>query len=217
MEMKKHYGFFAMLRRSRYIKRWCLMRSANEESVSEHAYETAVIAHALAMIGKKIYGKELNAEKIAVAALFHDAGEVITGDMPTPVKYHDRELRLHYGRIEDESRKRLISMLPDDLQESYRSLLYMEEDDADTYRYVKAADKLSAYIKCMEETAGGNREFMSAEKQTLRAIHRMNMPEAEYYLEKFAGSYSMNLDELTEEAASLNSFPQMQQSENQQV
>ena len=195
--MKKNYGFFAMLRRARYIRRWSLMRSANEESVSEHAYETAVIAHALALIGKKIYGKDLDPEKIAVAALFHDAGEVITGDMPTPVKYRDPELRKRYGRIEEESLKRLLSMLPEELRENYRPLLYMEEEESENYRYVKAADKLSAYIKCLEETAGGNREFTSAEKQTLEATHSMNMPEAEYYLENFANAYHLNLDELT--------------------
>lgn len=194
--MERSYGFFAMTNRLRYIRRWSLMRSGESENVAEHSYETAVLAYALAVIGKRIYGKDLDADRIAASALFHDFSETVTGDMPTPVKYKSEEMREVFGRIEDESRERLIAMLPEELREDFRPLLSLEEDDPETYRYVKAADKLSAYFKCLGESENGNREFLSAKEQTRRILEENPLPEVRYFLEKFEEGYKKNLDEL---------------------
>ena len=194
--MERSYGFFAMTNRLRYIRRWSLMRSGESENVAEHSYETAVLAYALAVIGKRIYGKDLDADRIASSALFHDFSETVTGDMPTPVKYKSEEMREVFGRIEDESRERLIAMLPEELREDFRPLLSLEEDDPVTYRYIKAADKLSAYFKCLGESENGNREFLSAKEQTRRILEENPLPEVRYFLEKFEEGYKKNLDEL---------------------
>ena len=191
------YGFFAMIGRLRHIRRWSLMRSNVSENVCEHSFDTAVIAHALAEIGIRVYGKKLDVGKITMAALYHDASEVMTGDMPTPVKYRNEALRESYGKIESESRDNLLAMLPDDLVDAYRPLVCMEEESPEEYRYVKAADKISAYIKCMEETASGNREFASAEEQTRKAVYDMCFDEANYFMKYFLDGYRKNLDELT--------------------
>jgi len=194
--IEKQYGFFAMLHRLRYIDRWNLMRTRERESVSEHSYETAVIAHALALIGKRIYGKEIDENKVAVTALFHDTEEVITGDMPTPVKYRDPVLLEHYRKQEENSRNSILSMLPDELIPDY--CRFLSEDDKTVHCYVKAADKLSAYIKCLEETEDGNHEFDSALKTILNGLKEMHMEETEYFLNHFIDQYRMNLDELTD-------------------
>ncbi len=194
--MERSYGFFAMTGRLRYIKRWSLMRASDAENVAEHSYETAVLAYALAVIGNRICGKNLNAEKIASAALFHDFPEAITGDMPTPVKYKSEEMRAVFGRVEEESRERLLSMLPEELKEDFRPLLSMEEEDPETYRYIKAADKLSAYFKCLGESENGNREFLSAKEQTRKALEESGLPEVTYFLAHFEEGYRKNLDEL---------------------
>jgi len=194
-EIKKQYGFYAMIHRLRYIDRWNLMRSREKESVSEHSFETAILAHALALIGKNIFHKELDENKIAVTAMFHDAEEVITGDMPTPVKYRDPVLLERYRKQEAVSRKSILSMLPEALQGEYDR--YFAEEDETVRRYVKAADKLSAYIKCMEEASEGNHEFNAALKTTLSALYEMNMDEVGYFLDHFTELYSNNLDELT--------------------
>lgn len=191
------YGFFAMIGRLRNIRRWSLMRSNVSENVCEHSYDTAVIAHALAEIGNRCFGKNVNVGKITMAALYHDASEVMTGDMPTPVKYKNEALRKSYGNMEQESRNNLLSMLPEELLDAYRPLLCLEEDEPAEYRYVKAADKISAYIKCVEETTSGNREFLSAEAQTRQAIEDMNFEEADYFMKYFLEGYRKNLDELT--------------------
>ena len=156
--MRKN-GFFAMMTRMRNITRWGLMRNNCTENLTEHSYDTAVTAHALAVIGKEKFGRDIDPGQIAAVALFHDASEIITGDMPTPVKYNNPEL----------------------------------------YRYVKAADKISAYIKCVEELRGGNDEFRRAAIQTREAIAKMHLPEADYYMEQFAPAFSLSLDELQEE------------------
>ena len=194
--MERSYGFFAMTGRLRYIKRWSLMRASDAENVAEHSYETAVLAYALAVIGNRICGKNLNAEKIASAALFHDFPEAITGDMPTPVKYKSEEMRAVFGRVEEESRERLLSMLPEELKEDFRPLLSMEEEDPETYRYIKAADKLSAYFKCLGESENGNREFLSAKEQTRKTLEESGLPEVTYFLAHFEEGYRKNLDEL---------------------
>ena len=194
--MERFYGFFAMTNRLRYIRRWSLMRSGETENVAEHSYETAVLAYALAVIGKRVYGKDLDPDRIASSALFHDFSEVVTGDMPTPVKYKSEEMRAVFGRIEDESRERLIAMLPEELRDDFRPLLSLEEKDPGTYRYIKAADKLSAYFKCLGEIENGNREFLSAKEQTRKALEENPLPEVKYFLAKFEEGYKKNLDEL---------------------
>ena len=195
--MKHH--FFAYIFRMRYIARWALMRNTRTENVEEHSYEVAVLAHALAVIGRDVLGKKLDPHEVASAALFHDASEIITGDMPTPVKYNNPEIQAAYKSIEHAASDSLLRMLPEELQPQYKVLFAFEADHPELYRYVKAADKISAYIKCVEELRGGNDEFRRAALQTRDAIAKMAMPEADYYMEQFAPAFSLSLDELQEE------------------
>ena len=191
-------SFFAMMSRMKYIDRWALMRNSQEENVSEHSLEVAMLAHALCVIGNKRLGKTLNADRAAVISLYHDATEIITGDMPTPVKYFDREIRAAYRRIEDDATDKLLSQLPEDLRAEYKSyLLPDEEEEASLLELVKAADKLSALIKCLEEEKGGNREFAKAEKTTREKLTEMHLPEVDIFLLEFLPAYSCTLDELS--------------------
>ena len=196
--MRKN-GFFAMMTRMRNITRWGLMRNNITENLTEHSYDTAVTAHALAVIGKEKFGKDIDPGQIAAVALFHDASEIITGDLPTPVKYNNPVIRSAYKSIEQAAADSLLQMLPGELRPSYKILFDFETDDPELYRYVKAADKISAYIKCVEELRGGNDEFRRAAIQTRAAIAKMAMPEADYYMEQFAPAFSLSLDELQEE------------------
>lgn len=196
--MRKN-GFFAMMTRMRNITRWGLMRNNITENLTEHSYDTAVTAHALAVIGKEKFGKDIDPGQIAAVALFHDASEIITGDLPTPVKYNNPAIRSAYKSIEQAAADSLLQMLPGELRPSYKVLFDFETDDPELYRYVKAADKISAYIKCVEELRGGNDEFRRAAIQTREAIAKMAMPEADYYMEQFAPAFSLSLDELQEE------------------
>ncbi len=196
--MRKN-GFFAMMTRMRNITRWGLMRNNITENLTEHSYDTAVTAHALAVIGREKFGRDIDPGQIAAVALFHDASEIITGDLPTPVKYNNPAIRTAYKSIEQAAGDSLLSMLPADLRPSYKVLFDFETDDPEMYRYVKAADKISAYIKCVEELRGGNDEFRRAAIQTRQAIADMAMPEADYYMEQFAPAFSLSLDELQEE------------------
>lgn len=196
--MRKN-GFFAMLTRMRNITRWGLMRNNIRENLTEHSFDTAVTAHALAMIGRERFGKTVDPGQIAAVALFHDASEIITGDLPTPVKYNNPAIRTAYRSIERAASDSLLQMLPDELCPGYRVLFDFETDDPELYRYVKAADKISAYIKCVEELRGGNDEFRRAAAQTREAITAMQMPEVDYYMEQFAPAFSLSLDELQEE------------------
>lgn len=192
------YGFYAAISRMKYIERWALMRNSREENLSEHSMEVAMIAHALCLIGNKRYGKKLNADRAAVIGLFHDATEIITGDMPTPVKYYNKEIRQAFGEIEQEARERLLSKLPDDLKEDYRRIFEGEEEEAYLRRLVKAADKLSALIKCMEESKSGNREFTIAGQTTEKAVKEMaeELPEVGDFVRDFLPAYGKTLDEL---------------------
>ena len=196
--MRKN-GFFAMMTRMRNITRWGLMRNNITENLTEHSYDTAVTAHALAVIGKEKFGKDIDPGQIAAVALFHDASEIITGDLPTPVKYNNPAIRSAYKSIEQAAADSLLQMLPGELRPSYKILFDFETDNPELYRYVKAADKISAYIKCVEELRGGNDEFRRAAIQTREAIAKMAMPEADYYMEQFAPAFSLSLDELQEE------------------
>ena len=196
--MRKN-GFFAMMTRMRNIARWGLMRNSIQENLAEHSFDTAVVAHALALIGRERFGDPVDPGRVAAAALFHDAPEIVTGDLPTPVKYNNPEICSAYKSIEHAAADSLLRMLPGDLRPHYRMILRMEEDEPETYRYIKAADKNSAYIQCVQELRGGNDEFRRAAVQTREAIRRMDFPAAEAFLAEFGPAFSLSLDELQEE------------------
>ncbi len=185
--------FFAMLSRMKNIFRWGLMRNTRKESLSEHSLEVAYIAHALALIRNRRFGGSVDANRIAVAAMFHDTSEIITGDMPTPIKYYNEDIKKVYKQIESVADNTLIDMLPEDLREDYAPLYNMDDESK---RIIKAADKLSALIKCIEELNMGNREFEKAEKSTRKCIEELNLPEAQVFLDEFIESYYLTLDEL---------------------
>ncbi len=188
------HHFFAYLARMRYIGRWSLMRSSIPENVQEHSHMVAVLAHALAVIRRDVLGRAADPGACAAAALFHDASEILTGDMPTPVKYYNPGIRDAYRGVEDMARDKLLSMLPDALLPAYTPLL--REEDGEIRALVKAADKLAAYIKCVEELKAGNTEFKQAAEQTLALLHDMAMPELDYFLAHFLPGFSLSLDEL---------------------
>lgn len=188
------HSFFAYIFRMRYIARWALMRNTRTENVQEHSYEAAVLAHALAVIGRDVFHKDLNPDGIAAAALFHDAPEIITGDMPTPIKYYNPGIREAYKAVEQVAEDKLLSMLPEDLRPAYEDAL--RPADPEIEQLVKAADKLSAHIKCIEELKAGNTEFRQAAAQTAAAMDAMALPELDYFREHFLPSYSLTLDEL---------------------
>ena len=188
------HSFFAYIFRMRYIARWALMRNTRTESVEEHSYEAAVLAHALAVIGRDVFHKDLDPDGIAAAALFHDAPEIITGDMPTPIKYYNPDIKTAYRQVEAVAQDKLLSMLPTELVPAYEPLV--REGGPEIRRYVKAADKLSAYIKCVEELKAGNTEFKKAAEQTLAALKEMGMEELDWFMERFLPAFSLTLDEL---------------------
>lgn len=190
--MKSH--FFAYIGRMRYIPRWALMRNSFSENVQEHSHMVAVLAHALAVIRNEVFGGVVDAGQVAVYALYHDATEIITGDMPTPIKYYNPEIKSSYRKVERVAADKLLSLLPPELTETYRPVIY--EEDADIKRLVKAADKLSAYIKCVEELKAGNLEFKRAAEQTYRTLAEMRLPELDWFLAHCLDSFSMTLDEL---------------------
>lgn len=191
--------FFAMMSRMKYIERWALMRNSVRENISEHSLEVAMIAHALAVIGNVRFDKKYNAEKCAIIAMYHDCSEIITGDMPTPVKYYNSHISGIYHEIEDKANESLLAMLPEDMREIYREYFFKQEEDAELWKLVKAADKISALVKCMEEEKAGNKEFAEARITTQAAIEKMELPEADTFLKEFAHSYELTLDELNRE------------------
>ena len=192
--------FFAAVSRMKYIERWALMRSARPENLSEHSLEVAMIAHGLCTIGNVRYGRHLNAERAALIGLYHDAAEIITGDMPTPVKYYNDDIRTAYKQIEGIAENRLLSRLPEDLRPAYEILFTPDGTEEDAYmrRLVKAADKLSALIKCIEEERSGNTEFRTAAESTKKALMEMagEYPEVKDFMEEFLPAYGSTLDEL---------------------
>lgn len=188
--------FFAMLSRMKYINRWGLMRNTRSENICEHSLEVALVAHALATIGNAKFGRSYNAERAAMLGVLHDASEIITGDMPTPVKYHSEEIRRAYGEVEDMAVEHLASMLPESLRPVYRELMTMSgPQDEDLKPLVKAADRISAVIKCVEERRSGNRDFRKAEQTITKAIADMGLPEADYFMKEFLPSYGLTLEE----------------------
>ena len=191
--MKRH-SFFAYIFRMRYIARWALMRNTRTENVEEHSYEVAVLAHALAVIGRDVMGKTIDPNAVAAAALFHDAPEIITGDMPTPIKYFNPELKTAYKQVEEVAQDKLLSMLPDELLPAYEPLV--RERDGNIRAYVKAADKLAAWLKCQEELKAGNSEFNRAADETMTALHAMGMEEVDWFMEHLGGAFQLTLDDL---------------------
>lgn len=187
-------SFFALISRMRYIGRWGLMRNSLNENIQEHSHMVAVIAHALAVIGREIYHKNTDPDKCASAALYHDASEIITGDLPTPIKYSNDKIKKSYKELERQANVRLLEFLPEELKASFKPLLM--ESDPDIRSYVKAADKLSAYIKCIEERKAGNNEFLSAEAQIVGILKENPLPEVDYFLKNFIPAFELTLDEL---------------------
>ena len=189
--------FFAMLSRLKYIQRWALMRNTQTENLSDHTVQVAFIAHALAVIGNRRLGKNYNADRVALLALYHYVTEILTGDMPTPIKYKNETLKKAYKAVEAEAGDRLCQMLPDDMKEEYALILSPEGEDRELLPLVKAADKISAVIKCMEEKRAGNMEFSTAERENLKQLQNLGCEEAKIFIFEFLESYSCNLDELT--------------------
>ena len=183
----------------KYITRWGLMRNTIAENISEHSLETAFIAHLLAIYRNGRFGGNIDAERCALLAMYHDVTEIITGDLPTPVKYYNPEIRSEYDKVEKMAEKKMLSCLPDDLREYYRPLFSPSENEAELWILVKAADKLSALIKCTEERQMGNQDFIEAEKSTLESIQKMNLPEADEFIREFLPAYTLTLDAQTRE------------------
>ena len=187
--------FYALMGRMRYITRWGLMRNTFSENISEHSHMTAVLAHALALIRRDVLGLPTpDPDKCAVAALYHDASEILTGDLPTPIKYYNPEIKQAYKQVEWVAGNRLLDMLPAQLRQSYAH--YVLEDEEDLLPFVKAADKLSAHIKCLEEQKAGNTEFDTAAKQTWDSMKAMARPELDWFLDNCLGAFALNLDQL---------------------
>lgn len=187
--------FFAYLARMKFIRRWGLMHTTYPENIQEHSLRVAMIAHALAVIRNRLYGGQLDPHRAATLALYHDAAEVLTGDMPAPVKYFNPEISAAYRVIEAAAERKLFAMVPDELKGDFRPFLTHEGDDAHR-AIVKAADKLAAYVKCLEELAAGNQEFSKAEKMLRDGVERLDRPEVRYFLDRFVPSFRLTLDEL---------------------
>lgn len=187
--------FFAFISRMKYIPRWSLMRSTVQENVQEHSHMTAVLAHALGLIRRDVFGVPCDPEHLAAVALYHDAPEILTGDLPTPVKYHGAGIKAAYDEVEALAVEKLLGELPEALRPAYRALLTAERNPTE-YELVRAADKLSALIKCVEERKAGSREFLSAETATRKKLAELHLPEADYFMEHFLPGFEKNLDEL---------------------
>ena len=190
--MRSH--FFAYVSRMRFIQRWALMRNTAPENVQEHSHQVAVLAHALAVIRNEKFGGQVDPGAVVVAALYHDASEILTGDMPTPIKYDNPAIQGAYRDVEKMAEQKLLGMLPQELREVYTPILTVPDEE--TRRLVKAADKLSAHIKCLEELKAGNLEFRQAAEQTRRALESYDLPEVRYFIDIFLESFSLSLDEL---------------------
>ena len=192
------YSFFATASRMKYIERWALMRNTRPENLSEHCLEVSMIAHALCVIGNVRYNKSYDADKAALIGLYHDASEIITGDMPTPIKYYNPGIKEAFKSIEDDANHKLLSMLPEDIRAAYEDIFFKKPEYSDEWRLVKAADKLSALIKCIEEEKTGNREFVKAKESTEQSLKAMacDYPEVNDFINEFLPAYEKTLDEL---------------------
>ncbi len=190
------FGFFAMMSRMKYIQRWALMRNSISENISEHSLEVSILAHALAVISNERLGNNINAEKAALIGIYHDATEIITGDMPTPIKYYNDNIQGAFKAVEEAAANRLLLMLPEDMRKSYEAIFFPQEEESHLWKLVKAADKLSALIKCKDERKTGNTEFQKAEETIEGLLKRMNLKEVDIFMEEFLPAYDKTLDEL---------------------
>lgn len=188
--------FFAYLSRMKLINRWGLMRNTHMENIQEHSLQVAMIAHGLAVIRNKYFLGELNPERVMALAVFHEVGEVITGDLATPIKYFNPEIKQAYSEIEEIAKNKLYNMLPIEMQDDFKSLFFTESDDEENWIVVKAADKICAYIKCLEELKAGNQEFSKAKKAIEKEIKQFKLLEVDYFMDNFINSFSLTLDEL---------------------
>ena len=195
----KNNHFYAMLSRMKYINRWGLMRNTRNENLCEHSLEVAYVAHALGIINNEIFGGDINAERLAVLGMYHDVTEIITGDMPTPIKYYNPLIRDAYKEVEQVAEEQMLSGISPDIRERYRGVLLETEEEAELWKYVKAADKISAYIKCIEEKKTGNRDFEDAEVTIYNAINDMGLPEADYFMKEYIPAYMLTIDKSGEE------------------
>ena len=192
----KSSHFFAYISKIRWIQRWGLKRNAIKENVMEHSWEVGTIAHALAVIHNRCFDGSIDANAVAVAALYHDCSEVITGDMPSPIKYHSKAIETAYKAIESEAERELVGLLPQDLRDDFSRVMLEEQLAVDVKRFIKAADILSAYLKCQSELGAGNQEFSKAAEDIKARLSEYDMPEVDYFLTVFAPSYQLTLDEL---------------------
>ncbi len=189
--------FYAYLSRMKYINRWALMRNSSNENLCEHTLETAYVAHALGVISNRRCGGSVDIGRLVLAAMYHDCSEILTGDLPTPVKYDNPQIKNAYKALEAVAENKLVSMLPGDIREDYRPL-FGEQEDTKIAGLLRAADKLSAVIKCMQEEKAGNREFERAKASQLAAVKELGMPEADIFVEEFLPAYALSLDELAD-------------------
>ena len=189
------HDFYAYMDRMKYIKRWQLMRSTREENIMEHTQEVTVIAHALAVIHNEVFGGNADVLKTVLYAVYHETAEVMTGDLPTPIKYYNQSIQGAYKELEKNACEKLVNTLPKEMQQGIAPFVLTEEESVE-YKLMKAADRLSAYVKCLEEIRSGNSEFSKAKKSIEEDLHARKMPEVEYFFEKFIPSYSLTLDEL---------------------
>ncbi len=187
--------FFAFLNRMKYIKRWSLMRSVREENIMEHSLEVSILAHALAVIKNKMFGGKVNIEKVVLLAQYHEVGEVITGDLPTPIKYFNPEIKNAYKDLETLASKKILDTLPESIKAEYEQYV-LPDENSEEYKIVKGADRLSAYLKCVEELKAGNSEFKKARRTILSDLKNLKREEIDYYLKEFAPAYELTLDEL---------------------
>lgn len=196
--MKENH-FYAMLSRLKYINRWGLMRNTRNENLCEHSLEVAFVAHALGIINNEVYGGNINAERLAILGMYHDVTEIITGDMPTPVKYYNPVIRNAYKEVEKVAGKQMLSGLSPEIRDRYERVLTETEEEKELWKYVKAADKISAYIKCLEERKTGNMDFADAEQTIYKAITDMHMDEVDYFMKEYIPAYMLTLDESGDE------------------
>ena len=192
----EQYDFFAFLSRMKYISRWGLMRNTVPENIQEHSLDVAMLAHALVVIRNTYFNGDLDPGRAALYGIFHDASEIFTGDMPTPVKYFNPNFKKSFHQLEDRARRKLLAMLPPELAEEYEPLFLFEEDDGEYAALVKAADKIAALTKCIEEEKSGNLEFRRAGAEHFEHLSVSPLPEVRYFMEKFLPGYRLSLDEL---------------------
>lgn len=192
-----HSHFFAYLSRMKLINRWPLMRNVQTENISEHSLQVAFVAHALALIKNKKFAGNVNPERIALIAMFHDAGEVLTGDLPTPIKYYNPEIAREYKKIEKIAEQKLVGMLPPEFQDDYRMLIDSDSLQPEEQHIVKQADALCAYLKCIEELSAGNNEFKLAKKRLKKTLRDRHSEEMDYFMNVFVPSFHLSLDEIS--------------------